>query len=62
VTGEAAAHARDLSRARTGDQVAFERLVERYCSELPIHCYSQQDQPAPESLPVVAALLFESTR
>lgn len=34
-----AAETRDLSRARTGDQVAFERLVEPYRPELQIHCY-----------------------
>jgi RNA polymerase sigma-70 factor (TIGR02960 family) len=38
VTREAA-EARELSRARSGDQAAFERLVEPYRRELQIHCY-----------------------
>jgi RNA polymerase sigma-70 factor (TIGR02960 family) len=38
VTREAA-EARELSRARSGDQAAFERLVEPYRRELQVHCY-----------------------
>ena len=34
-----AAEARELSRARSGDQAAFERLVEPYRRELQVHCY-----------------------
>ena len=38
VTREAA-DARELSRARSGDQTAFERLVEPHRRELQVHCY-----------------------
>jgi hypothetical protein len=38
VTREAA-EAQELSRARSGDQAAFERLVESYRRELQVHCY-----------------------
>jgi RNA polymerase sigma-70 factor (TIGR02960 family) len=34
-----AAEAQDLSRARSGDQAAFERLVKPYRYELQVHCY-----------------------
>jgi RNA polymerase sigma-70 factor (TIGR02960 family) len=34
-----AAEARELSRARSGDQAAFERLVDSYRRELQVHCY-----------------------
>jgi RNA polymerase sigma-70 factor (TIGR02960 family) len=34
-----AAEARELSRARSGDHAAFERLVEPYRRELQVHCY-----------------------
>jgi RNA polymerase sigma-70 factor (TIGR02960 family) len=34
-----AAEALELSRARSGDQAAFERLVEPYRRELQVHCY-----------------------
>jgi RNA polymerase sigma-70 factor (TIGR02960 family) len=34
-----AADAQDLSRARSGDHAAFERLVEPYRRELQVHCY-----------------------
>jgi RNA polymerase sigma-70 factor (TIGR02960 family) len=33
------AEARELSRARSGDHAAFERLVEPYRRELHVHCY-----------------------
>jgi RNA polymerase sigma-70 factor (ECF subfamily) len=38
VTREAA-EARELSRARSGDEAAFERLVRPYRRELQVHCY-----------------------
>jgi RNA polymerase sigma-70 factor (TIGR02960 family) len=34
-----ATEARELSRARSGDHAAFERLVEPYRRELQVHCY-----------------------
>jgi RNA polymerase sigma-70 factor (TIGR02960 family) len=34
-----AAEAQDLSRARSGDQAAFARLVQPYRRELQVHCY-----------------------
>src|ERR671923_64497 len=34
-----AAYARELSRARSGEQAAFERLVAPYRRELQVHCY-----------------------
>ena len=34
-----AAEARELSRARSGDEAAFERLVQPYRRELQVHCY-----------------------
>jgi RNA polymerase sigma factor (sigma-70 family) len=38
VTREAA-EPQELSRARSGDQTAFERLIKPYRRELRVHCY-----------------------